>query len=296
VTDVSVECVDGQVQVTVSNERDVPSILGGIFGQDEYTPRRSATAQLYVPAAVAGLRPIAACEATVLAAYQPGATPPVDNAFLTNISYNQAVCGTPSSGDWGFTNFLDQGTFGDFNDVGSPAFYPETCAGGSPNSGGNAGCQADWTSDGYGGPVWFPNPANGGSTGLGGNTGFSNSSAWRTAMRSLVDQIILLPVADRYSSQPGIDRLNLKGVVAVRVCSVNLGGTVTQGSTSDCAGRRVPTVAPDLTTWNTYGNNEGGLWVVPTNYVTSGVADPSSVCTIAQASCDFGTRAVRLYR
>ena len=144
--------------------------------------------------------------------------------------------------------------------------------------------------------MWFPNNAVGGDTGLGGNTGLSNASAWRTAMRSLVDQIILLPVADAYSSQPGIDRLNLLGVVAVRVCSVNLGGTVTQGTASECAGRRVPTANPDLATWTGYKNNEGGLWAVPTNYVTSGVADPSSVCSIANADCDYGTRAVRLFR
>ena len=273
----------------------LPTVLGSIFGQSDYTPRRSATAQLVIPQAVAGLRPIAACEASLLNAYQPSATPPKADAFLVNISNSQAVCGTASSGDWGFTNFLEQGTFGEFDQSGSPAYYPETCAGGNASSGGNAGCQADWTAEGYGGPVWFPNNAVGGDTGLGGNTGLASSSAWRTAMVNLVDDIILLPVADTYATQPGVDRLNLLGVVAVRVCSISLGGTITQGTHADCSGRRVPALDPDLSTYEDYKNNEGGLWVVPTNYVTSGVADPSNVCDIADADCDFGTRAVRLF-
>jgi hypothetical protein len=296
VTSVTVQCTNGQALVTVNNERQVPSILGGIFGQSSYTPNRSATAQLYIPQAVSGLRPIAACKASLLAAYQPSASPPTIKPFLVNISNSTAVCGTASSGDWGFTNFLAQGTFGDFNSAGSPAFYPETCGGNSATSGGNAGCQTQWTAQGYGGPVWFPNPAVGGQTGLGGNTGLANSSAWRTALVNLVDDIILLPVSDRYAAQPGIDRINLLGVAAVRVCSVKLGSSVTQGTSSDCAGRRLPTTNPDLATWTGYKNNEGGLWVVPTNYVTSGVADPSNVCSIGNSSCDFGTRAVRLYQ
>jgi hypothetical protein len=221
----------------------------------------------------------------------------VANAFLVNVSNRSAVCGTASSGDWGFTNFLEQGGFGEFNDSGAPAYNPdETCAGGNANSGSNAGCQSSWTADGYGGPVYFPNAAIGGDTGLGGNTGLANSSAWRSAFDDLVDKTILLPVADRYQNGPGIDRLNVTGVVAVVVCSAKRGSNVVQGTSTECSGRRLPTVNPDLATWSGYKNNEGGLWVVPVSYATSGVVDPRSDCALGQDGCDFGTRAVRLYR
>jgi Flp pilus assembly protein TadG len=301
VTEVTVECENGQAFVTVRNQRTLRTFFGGVLGADGYTPSTQATAQLFVPSAVSGLRPIAACEASVLAAYQPSASPPVANAFLVNISNESAVCGTSGTGAWGFTNFLAQGEFGDFNEQGAPAYYPdEGCVGSvnaSANSGGQAGCQAIWTDDGYGGPVYFPNAAVGGDTGLGGNTGLANSSEWRTAVTSLVDEIILLPVADSYNEQPGIDRLNLKGVVSVRVCSVKLGTDApAQGTHADCSGRRTPLVDPDLATWDGYKNNEAGIWVVPTDYVTSGIADPSNDCSLGDASCDFAVRAIRLYR
>ncbi len=297
VTGVDVSCTDGLVEVTVRNERSVPSFFGGVFGANGYTPTGTATAQLFVPSGVSGLRPIAACQASLLANYQPAASPAVANPFLVTVSNASAVCGTASSGDWGFTNFLEQGGYGEFNQPTAPAYNPgETCAGGSTASGGNAGCQAQWTDDGYGGPVYFPNSAVGGDTGLGGNTGLANSSAWRTAFDALVDKTIMLPVADRYYAGPGIDRINVTGVVTVKVCAVKRGSTPIQGTSPDCAGRRLPTTNPDLATWNGYKANEGGLWVIPVTYATSGVVDPRAGCDVGEAGCDFGTRAVRLFR
>ncbi|MCZ3387875.1 MAG: pilus assembly protein TadG-related protein [Actinomycetia bacterium] len=294
VTSVEVACTpEGIVEVTVKNQRSVETFFGGIFGANGYVPNTSATAQLYVPAGVSGLRPIAACQATVLNNYKPGETPPVANAFLVNVSNDSAICGAGAPGQWGFTNFLDQGSFGTYNDAGAPAYNPnETCTPGSPSSGGNAGCQSSWTADGYGGPVYFPNPA------LGGNTGLANSSTWRASFDDLVNKTILLPVADRYTDGPGIDRLNVTGVVAVVVCSANRGGSVVQGTLPpECSGRWLPPPGSlDLATWTGYKNNEGGLWVVPVSYATSGVVDPRAGCRIGDPKCDFGTRAVRLYR
>ena len=225
VTSVDVACVSGTVEVTVNNQRSVPSFFGGVFGANGYTPAGTATAQLFVPAAVSGLRPIAACQATVLANYIPDASPPVANAFLVNVSNNSAVCGGGAPGQWGFTNFLDQGAFGEFDNSGDPAYNPDPAVcdppPGSPSAGGSANCQTTWTSDGYGGPVYFPNTTSSPGPGLAGNTGLANQAAFRAAFDDLVGKTIQLPVASQYSG----GRLNVTGVVSALVCSVKRGGT-----------------------------------------------------------------------
>ena len=211
------------------------------------------------------------------------------------------------TGKWGFTNFLDQGEYGTFtNPTNGAAYYPdETCAGNgnnAANSGGNAGCQSQWTDEGYGGPVTFPNlidvtPPVVDGTGLAGNTGFSNSTGWRAAMDGLVDDIIQLPVATRYNevNGPDSDRLNVTGVVSLRVCSINRGGTVTEGTHSECNGIRQPT-AVQVPDWTTLANNEAAIWGIPTDFVTSGVAGGPRTGCFGNPNCDFGTRAVRLYK
>lgn len=298
VTSVSVDCSNDDVQVTVTNEKVVDAIFGPVLGVSNYRPSRSATAQLFVPQAAYGLRPIAACYQTVIDNYKPSATPPVINPFVVWVSKDSAVCGTATAGQWGFTNFLEQGGFGEYDQSGTPAYNPDPqCNAGNTSAGANAGCQTEWTADGYGGPVWFPNNAIGGDTGLGGNTGLANSSDWRNAFDGLVDEVIQLPVADRYSEQSGIDRFNVLGVVSVRVCSANRGGTVVQGTSAECAASRVPT-ATQVPDWYTLNNNEGGLWVIPVDFATSGVAGPRTGCmaTPPPAGCDLGTRAIALYR
>jgi hypothetical protein len=296
VSSVTVTCDSNGVTVKVDNQRQLQPIFGGLFGATRYEPAGTASAQLYVPGVAYGMRPIAACMATVIANYRPTATPPAATPFLVYVSKASAVCGTTTPGAWGFTNFLDQGAYGTFNSSTAQAYYPdETCAGGSPSSGADAGCQAAWTRDGYGGPVYFPNQALGGDTGLAGNTGLANSSSWKSGFDGLVDQIILLPVADRYNDQPGVDRLDVTGVLALRVCSVSRGGTVTQGVSSECSASRVPTLDPDLTSWTTLKNNEAAIWGIPVDYVTSGVSDPRANC-FGRATCDFGVRAVRLFK
>lgn len=310
VTSVEVACIGGSVEVTVKNQRSVPSFFGGIFGANGYTPTGTATAQLFVPEAVSGLRPIAACESTVTTNYQPAASPPVSEPFLAIIDKADAVCGTPTPGQWGFTNFLDQGGFGDFEDPTSGAYNsdPAVCdtdpdqppvgpVPGSPVAGGAANCQASWTDFGYGGPVWFPNSSTSGDTGLSGNTGISGSGAWRDAYSRLPDDVILLPVATAFEDPPGPGggRLDVTGVVTVRVCSVMWKGEVFLGTAPECSAERTPGPGPDLVTW-TEASTTGALWVMPLTYVTSGVAGPRPGCAIGQAGCDFGTRAVRLYR
>jgi hypothetical protein len=280
--------------VSVTNQRTVGSFFGGVFGSDGYAVAGQATAQLYIPGGAAGLRPIAACESTVADSYQPNATPPIANPFIVVIQKSDAVCGTAGPGMWGYTNFLDQGEFGEYNDPDAPAYNgDEPCTSGDANAGGNANCQAIWTQDGYGGPVYFPNESTSRDTGLAGNTGVSGSSAWKAAFQALPDKVILLPVATAFDAS----RLDVAGVVTVRVCAVKWRGDVFTGLSDECAAERVPrSPSTDYDTWNTFGPNDGALWVIPTSYVTSGIVDPRADCDLGEEGCDFGTRAVRLYK
>jgi Flp pilus assembly protein TadG len=297
VTSVAVNCTTHGVEVTVTNARTVPTVFGRVIGVTSLNPSTTATALVSPPIVATGLRPIAACAATVV-----DATTSVPNKnFVVWISKDLAVCGSAASGAWGFANFLDQGTaYGLFNNASDPAYYPgETCAssgGGAASSGGNAGCQSSWILSGYGGPVYIPNTATSASTGLGGSSGLSNSSAYRDAMNSLVGQIIDLPVATAFLDVPGTDRLNTVGVTSVLVCSVNLGGTVTTGG--PCT-----TNAPQL---GEYGyddwvagikNNEGALYVKPVKYSTTGVFGGANTgCRVGDTTCDFGKHTIVLYK
>jgi hypothetical protein len=290
VASVVVSCTTHGVEVTVTNSRTAPTIFGGVLGVGSITPSGSATALVAVPTVATGLRPIAACATTVVDA----TTSSPMKQFVVYISKDSAVCGTSGTGQWGFTNFLDQGSFGLFNHAGDAAYYPgETCAGGNANSGGNAGCQSDWVDNGYGGPVTIPNLAVSAATGLSGNTGLANSSAYRTAMQGLVGQVIQLPVATAYTNR---DRLNTVGVTTVLVCSVNLGGSV-YSSGSPCTPMLPPLTDPEYTSWNSLKNNEGAIYVKPVGYSTSGVfGGPSTACQIGNTACDFGSRTVVLYK
>jgi hypothetical protein len=300
VQSVVVACTTDDFKVTVTNTRTSQAVFGRILGVNDFRPTGTATAQLFVPSVGVGLRPIAACYGTVEANYS-AKTP-----FVVWIDKESAVCGTAASGEWGFTNFLDQGAYGEYDDSSKPAYFPEEgCANGNANSGGKAGCQEDWTRTGYEGPVTIPNlvtSPTSDNTGLAGNSGLAKSSGWRDAAESLVGQTIQLPVADTFS---GKKRLNVLGVVTVRVCSAKIGkggGSVTTvtPTPAGCSGRVQPT-ALQVPEWanDTFKNNEAALWVVPTDFVTSGVfGGPRAGCfgPTPPAGCQFGTRAVRLFQ
>jgi hypothetical protein len=307
VSSVTVTCPAGgvgdEIQVTVRNQEQVRAIFADTLGFAAFNPPGAAVARIFVPNAVAtGLRPIAACAPRVQYSTSNG------EPLLVEISKETAVCGTSTGGQWGYTNFLNQGTlFGNANISTAPAYYPdETCYGGNVNSGANAPCQEKWIEQGYAGPVYFPNPAiQGTNDGLAANTGFVSSVS--DELEGLVGQDIQLPVATRFVDNSGTDRFDITGVVTARVCSVRLGpaaSAITQGPNSGpCQNLVTPTAAfptnePGLylTRWETMKNNEALLWVVPVKYETSGVVGGVRPGCIGNASCDLGTRAVQLYK
>jgi len=303
VESVTVSCTNAAVEVSVTNRRNIASTFGFILGVDQQSPRRSATSLVYVPSVATGLRPFAACADDLVGAtgvitklnQVVGTVPQYGSHFTVWISRTQKVCNSTSSGQWGFTNFLDQGAYGDFNDPGTVAYNPdETCAGGSPSSGGNAGCQAAWVGSGYNGGVAIPNLAVGGNTGLSGNSGLANSSAYRSALDDLVGDVIQIPVATNFN---GSD-INVTGIVSARVCAVKQSSSsITTGSCYAPVGAKNPLTGADLNPWAGFKNNEAALQVEYVGFSTSSFAPPNSNTNcLNDPTCDFGTRAVALYK
>jgi Flp pilus assembly protein TadG len=272
VDSVTVDCDNTAVTVTVANSRVLQSIFGGIFGVSNTHPTRQATARVFVPITGTGLRPIAACMSDVTAALNATGSP--GDHFVAWISREKGVCGTSAPGNWGYTNFLNQGPYGVQTD---PA---PSCNGNSWQSGSNEGCQSKWIQDGYGGPVYFPD-AN-----LSGNTGLV--SATKDEILGLIGQTIQLPVGTALSGTGNNATINAVGYVSVTVCGVNWKGNVTQGS---CWLGSPATLVP------TAESNEAYLQVKIVKYFgsTSYNPDPRTGC-LANPSCDFGTRVVALYK
>jgi hypothetical protein len=212
----------GDVQVQVDNSRSVPDYFGRFAGGGLPPVSNSATASLFVPRVATGLRPFAACVDTVEAAASTGPGTP----FIVVISRDEAVCGSTSPGQWGFVNFLDQGSYGEFWQEGTDAYWPASSEPCIPDSegtgsaaGGKEGCQTEWTENGYGGPVWVPN------SDLAANSGGTfTPSKFIPAIEGLVGETIQLPVSQGYGATAGTH--DVVGFVSAVVCAVNVDGDV----------------------------------------------------------------------
>lgn len=305
------------IEVTVRNSEPVPTTFlnSQLLGIGTLEPPGAAVSLLFVPdtGPLTGLRPVAACESTLVNAIDD------DEPFLVELNKTTGACDTTNSGKWGYVNFLDQGQFGGIDDSSSLAYFDDPCAGGSETSGGNAGCQGSWLRDGYQGPFYFPIPYSSGDTGLLGNTGQVKST--NSDLAGIVGQEILLPVATGFVEGSGNNgRLNITGVMAAYVCAANLppgpssGITVETNSdprcatyplptstgadllpTSDTTGKQPPGYFTDR--WTTMDSKEALLWVVPSQFLTTGAPlNPSTGCTIGDPNCDFGVRGVQLWK
>jgi hypothetical protein len=163
--------------------------------------------------------------------------------------------------------------------------------------------------DGYGGPFYFPNLLTSPGPGQAGNSG--NPSSNDALLRDLSGEEILLPVATEITGSGSNARLNVTGVMAAYVCAAKTGKTsVDTSGASDprCTymtpvGSGLPTVpnpAPLVdfeTRWQNLKNNELLLWVVPSRFLVSGAPlEPGTGCAIGDPTCDFGVRAVQLWK
>ena len=300
---VTVTCTSNGVEVMVPNSRTLGTVFGGVIGVKTMTPATSATALLTVPPAYGGVRPIAACVSDVKVATA------ARSEYVVFIDKIAGACDTASTGNWAWTDFTDQGQYDDN--------YTDPCGGGGGPSGGNTGCLSAWLRYGYGGSVKVPNnyaqpptaPLN--KTGMHANTGWDN--AVMPDVRSLVGKTILLPVVTGMYVSTGLNktRLDVVGMAAVEVCSVNEGSgsppptifpsTWQTITTPGCnamapAGSPADTTPPaELTLWNNFKNNGAAIWVHPVTYATTGVYGPGG-CKIGDTTCDFGARGIVLWR
>lgn len=306
VTDVAVDCtppgVSG-IEVLVRNSEFVPTtfLSSRLIGIGTLEPPGAAASLVFVPTqgVISGLRPIAACAPRLVNAIVNGNEP-----FLVEINKTSGICDSAGSGNWGYVNFEDQGQFGSSKDP--------NCSG----SGHNAVCQGEWIRNGYQGEFNYPIPYTGPGTGLNGNTGIVKAT--NADLAALAGREILLPVATRLAAGTGQNaRLDVTGVMAAYVCAVQNPPGKAAGVHPDpnndprCQAYPLPTStgADKLPTspsgeqgyftdrWINMGSNEALLWVVPSQYLQSGgPLSPGGGCTPGDPTCDFGVRAVQLWR
>lgn len=135
-------------------------------------------------------------------------------------------------------------------------------------------------------------------------------------LSGIVGKDVLLPVATGFVAGSGDNgRLRVSGVMAAFVCAVNLPSGAGERSTSDPRCGAFPTPgspgANQLPTttepgqprgyfterWDTMDPEEALLWVVPSQFLTSGAPlDPSAGCAVGNPDCDFGVRGVQLWK
>jgi hypothetical protein len=331
---VDVDCSGSNgVEVTVRNSESVPTTFLGsqLLGvATTLQPPGAAVSLLFVPTegVVTGLKPIAACDTTLVNAIDDslGANEP----FLVEVNKTTGACDTANTGKWGYVNFLDQGQFGNIDDPSSLAYYDDPCAGGNLSSGGNAGCQGDWLDNSYQGPFYFPipycdasdpDPCDGESgldTGLLGNSGQVKST--NPEFAALVGEQILLPVASGFTVGSGNNgRLDITGVMSAYVCAANLPPGPSSGiviasdagmrcgfaTPSDDTGDTLPSIATATQPsgyfrdrWENMDSNEALLWVIPTpGFISGSPINPDAGCVPGAPGCqDFGVRAVQLWK
>jgi len=304
------------VEVTVRNSEPVPATLlnSPLLGVGSLQPPGGASALVFPADAgsLTELRPGVACRTTLANAITAG------EPLLIEVNRTTGACDSAAGAEkWGYANFLDQGQFGGLSSPGSEAFFNDPCAGGNVSRGGDAVCQNPWLRDGYQGPFHFPIPSSGASTGLRGDSGPADGSV-NLELTNLVGQEVLLPVANEFAAGPGDEgRLDVTGVMSAVVCAVHLADGAGDRSTAapPCGpyptprspgANALPTItAPNQPAgyftdrWVEADSNpdEALVWVVPSQFVTSGAPlEPTGSCAVGDASCDFGVRAVQLWR
>jgi hypothetical protein len=215
VKSVAVSCTPTYVEVTVINERAVPTTFGKLAGVDNITPTKSATARYVRVPTSGGLRPWAVCDQSAIAAQQAPNT-----TFATGLDNKIGACSAgPTSGNWGAVDF---------------------------NGGNNAaGDLAAWTLNGYPNPVTIPNPL------LPADPGVSNSSALRAAFTALVGQMVLFPTVTRCNGACNGNRATFDavGIMTAKVCGIRYASSVYNAG-SDCWSPTVQSALPTLPNGN----------------------------------------------
>lgn len=239
-------CIAGGnlLQVTVDTTQSSPAFFGASMGQGDIALNQRARAVVAPAGAVIGLRPFAICLGL---ATQIIDAPTVNHMLrLDNTDFG---CGG-ASGNWGMI---------DFNGGSNPT-----------------GESVDWILNGYNGPVSVTPPAY-----LPGDPGAPSPGGLESAMNTLLDDEITIPVYDSLTGSGNNATFHVMGFLSIKVCGWKFNNK--QGRSTACfSTSMVGTPVP-----------QNYLQVRYTGFIPIG--DAANSCLIGNTACDLGTRVAKLY-
>jgi Flp pilus assembly protein TadG len=261
---VVVECAGPEaIDVIVTSTATFDTFFGGVLGVDALSPAAAATARVTGAEAYSGLRPFAVCADSIVNDQSVTQQSLYLNSPPGNDKKPGVTCGPLPAGNWGIVDF----------DGGS-------------NSNGDI---ADWTEFGYPGVIAISseNPVD-----LPGDPGVDTSAPVKSALDSIVGDIVLLPVADFWQEDSGNNAsFSATGVIAVEICGYQDGKKdPVQGACWD-PGLADPDVNPDPAVAEADLKIQWRLTSTVISY-QSGGADVEE-CSLSDLSC---LPAIRLYR
>lgn len=198
---VAVSCQpDNSILVEVQNSSTLDTFFGAILGVDSLNPGTAAVARVSGSPGYAGLRPYAVCE-TEIAGLTAGDT--YQSLYGGGQAQEDQPCQFTPSGNWGLVDFDDGSN--PTNDI------------------------ANWTAFGYDGTVTIPDAEMSGDPGAN-----FNSISIKTALASIVDQTVLLPVASTWQTDGGNNaNFAAVGVVSATICGAQVGNWQATGACWD---------------------------------------------------------------
>lgn len=202
-----ITCGGQSVSVEVTEASSLGSFFGRILGVDTLSPNASATAEVFGSSQLGGLRPLTVCLNDLQAAYsewlahERDSSNPAPKTYQTIFGHfngpDTGTCNpTGASGNWGYASF----------DVGGsqPTLLCLIQYGYGPSCGGSPLGYDVGTLDSF---VWSA-----------GNTGNSLQPSSRDKINALLEQPILLPVADDWRRGGSNAEYQSFGGVGVQIC------------------------------------------------------------------------------
>jgi Flp pilus assembly protein TadG len=267
-----------RVEVTYGNSGSTTGFFGGLTGATSIGAAKSATAEVFVPSGVGGLRPYFLClsDAQALEA--------TSGSGYLDIPYPNGPCGSPP-GNWYTVDCPEDGTNnstpviatntaegcdGEISIVDTSAAYPPATAAFDPAIEKTLLLQACST-------------GLSGSRGcLTGNTGQLSSSQIQTAWDGLLGKSIALPVfrPDTVVGTGNGATYPIKAILGAKVCAYKWQNKQASSSDADCVGLTFP------------NDNSDHLWLKFETIQVSGSSKPNPVCAVGDPLCKIN--AVRL--
>lgn len=263
---------DGKyVNVTYGNGASTKTFFGGLAGTTGIVAERTATAQIFPPASVTGLRPYFVCVTDAQALEASGGT------GILDIAFPNAGCGN-QPGNWYTVDCPEDGTGNS-----TPVLAENT----------SDGCQSEITivdtsaaRDPVTGALNLAQEkalllaaCSSGLSGtrgcLTGNTGNLASNPIESAWAGLLGDMIAVPVfrADTVTGNGNNAKYPIKAILGVKVCGYKWQSKEGRDSSADCAGVTFPS------------GNSDHLWLKFVSIQVSGSTRPSPNCSVGDPLC-----------